>query len=202
MNEGYIKFQAIWQQQPPLPENNLQDLIACRNELYQLGLIGVYPNGIGYGNISQRLEVAGQFIISGSATGHLPMLSSQHFTTVTKVNIVQNTVWCAGPVIASSETMSHAVIYQTCPEVNAVIHVHHAALWQQLLHRIPTTGAGATYGSPEMADSIVQLLQTTDLRRQQIFVMEGHPEGIFAFGGSLWEVTERLGDLAKERPSD
>ena len=195
MDEGYIKFYTHWTKAPPLPEDLLQDIIICRDALHKIGLIGVYPNGIGYGNISQRYDTNGQFIISGSATGHLSKLSSEHYTLITKVNIDQNTVWCEGPIIASSETMSHAVIYQTCPEVNAVIHVHHAALWQQLLHQIPTTDARATYGSPEMAYSIITLLQTTDLRQQKIFVMEGHPEGIFAFGESLIAAIQRLKDL-------
>lgn len=209
MDEGYIKFQAHWQQAPPLPEKSLQDIIICRDLLHQIGLIGVYPNGIGYGNISQRWQAGGgspwesearegQFIISGSATGHLVTLTPEHFTLVTEVNIDLNKVWCEGPIIASSETMSHAVIYQHCPEVNAVIHVHHAQLWQQLLHQIPTTDADATYGSPEMAYSIIQLLHKTDLLHHKIFVMEGHPEGIFAFGESLMDVITRLKDLVKE----
>ncbi len=195
MNESYIKFYTHWTKAPPLREDLLQNIIICRDTLHKIGLIGVYPNGIGYGNISQRYDTNGQFIISGSATGHLSKLSSEHYTLITKVNIDQNTVWCEGPITASSETMSHAVIYQTCPEVNAVIHVHHAALWQQLLHQIPTTDARATYGSPEMAYSIITLLQNTDLRRRKMFVMEGHPEGIFAFGESLIAATQGLKDL-------
>src|SRR5690606_32510145 len=122
----------------------------------------------------------------------LQQVSSEHFTLVTKVNIAQNTVQCEGPIIASSETMSHAVIYRECPEVENVIHVHHAELWKKLLHKVPTTDASATYGSPEMAYSIIELLQKRDLRQQKIFVMQGHPEGIFVFGGSLKEATDIL----------
>ena len=60
-----------------------------------------------------------------------------------------------------------------------------AGLWEFLLHKVPTTDAGAPYGSPEMARSIIRLLRETDLREQKIFVMEGHPEGIFSFGETL-----------------
>ncbi len=187
MDEGYIKFQTRWTPGPALPTAALQDLQHWRNELYQRGLIGVYDNGISFGNISQRYDTEGRFIISGSATGHLPTLSDEHFTLVTKVNVAQNTVWCEGPITASSETMSHAVIYQNCPEVNGVMHVHHAALWKTLLHYTPTTAADAAYGTPEMARSIVNLLKKSDLRETKIFVMEGHPEGIFTFGESLKE---------------
>ena len=158
--------------------------------MHRYGLIGVYENGIGFGNISTRLDAAGRFIITGSATGHLPTLSSVHFTTVTGFDIETNALACSGPIVASSESMSHAVIYRECPEVNGVIHVHHAALWAILLHKVPTTDAAATYGSPEMAASIIRLLRETDLRQQKIFVMEGHPEGIFSFGETLEEAAE------------
>ncbi len=192
MDEGYIKFQAHWTQAPPLPASKLQSLLHWREELYRRQLIGVYDNGIGYGNISQRWNAAGQFAISGSATGALASLTSAHFTLVAEVDIAKNSVWCSGPIIASSESMSHAVIYQACPEVNGVIHVHHAALWKKLLHQVPTTDDGAPYGTPEMADSIIELLETTHLRQAKLFVMAGHPEGIFTFGESLDEAAAVL----------
>lgn len=72
--------------------------------------------------------------------------------------------------------MSHAVIYCECPEVQGVIHIHNLEMWERLLHQVPTTDAAATYGSPEMAYSIIDLLQHTDLRSQGIFVMEEHRE--------------------------
>jgi ribulose-5-phosphate 4-epimerase/fuculose-1-phosphate aldolase len=113
---------------------------------------------------------------------------------VTRVDIPANELWCEGPIIASSESMSHAVIYRECPEVQAVIHVHDIAMWQRLLHRVPTTADTAAYGTPEMADSIVDLLQTTELRQTGLFVMEGHEEGVFAFGNTL----DRVGNLLEK----
>lgn len=192
MDEGYIKFQAQWQQAPALPAESLHDLIQQRDELHRLGLIGVYDNGVGYGNISQRWNNENQFVISGSATGHLVNVSKLHFTLVTKVEIAKNKVWCKGPIVASSETMSHAVIYKECAEIQAVIHVHQAVLWKKLLHQVPTTDASATYGSPEMAYSIIKLLKNSNLRQEKVFVMEGHPEGIFVFGESLQECNDLL----------
>jgi ribulose-5-phosphate 4-epimerase/fuculose-1-phosphate aldolase len=120
------------------------------------------------------------------------MLSEAHFTLVTQVDIAHNTVWCEGPIVASSETMSHAVIYQTCPEINGVMHVHHAELWKTLLHQVPTTPTTATYGTPEMALSVVKLLKKSNLRDIKILVMEGHLEGIFTFGESLAKAGEVL----------
>ena len=153
--------------------------------MYDLGLIGVYENGIGFGNISRRLNAHNQFIISGTATGGIPRLSGEHYAIVRQADLAGNALHCEGQVIASSESMSHAVIYRECPQINGVIHIHHLKLWQALLHRVPTTDRSAAYGTPEMAESIVALLRETALPELRIFVMEGHEEGIFVFGETL-----------------
>lgn len=191
-DEGYIKFNAQWKKGKNLPSPFLQPLIQARQHLYQLGLIGAYDNGIGYGNISRRWNEAGRFVISGSTTGNFQQIREEHFTLVTRLDIDNNTLWCEGPIIASSESMSHAVIYQECTWVNAVIHVHHLGMWEYYLHKVPTTDASATYGSPEMAYSIVELLRTTDLEQKKIFVMEGHREGVFVFGESMEEALDTI----------
>jgi ribulose-5-phosphate 4-epimerase/fuculose-1-phosphate aldolase len=188
--EGYIKFQAQWNKTAPLPWAALAELDHWRNRMYEAGLIGAYPDGIGFGNISRRWKATDQFMISGSATGNHQQLNANHYALVTGVDIDRNSLQCEGPILASSESMSHAVIYRACPEVQAVIHVHHLQMWEDLLHQVPTTDASATYGSPEMAYSIIKLLHDTDLRSSRLFVMEGHREGIFAFGTSLEEAAQ------------
>lgn len=185
--EGYIKFDARWTQRPAFPERELKELQDWRRRLYGLQLIGAYDDGIGYGNISLRRDQSPQFYISGSATGNLPTLTANHYALVTEVDIDRNRLYCEGPVIASSESMSHAVIYRQLPWVGGVIHVHHLEMWERLLHQAPTTDASATYGSPEMAYSIIDLIEHTDLPERRIFVMEGHREGIFTFGKDLEE---------------
>lgn len=193
IDEGYIKFQPIWQQAAAFPTAQLTDLIHWRQACYDQQWIGAYPNGIGFGNLSQRCTPEGApFFISGSATGGQSALKAQHFAKVTAVAAAQNTLWCEGPILASSESMSHAAIYQELPWVQAVIHIHDLAYWQKRLHQVPTTAADAPYGSPEMVESIIELLQNTNLPQQQLFVMEGHEEGIFAFGRNLAEAFQRL----------
>ena len=186
-DEGYIKFNPTWHQKK-LPKNlNLSYITHFRQALYTLNLIGAYSNDIGYGNISQRLNDQNNFLISGSSTGNYNTLTRQHYSKVLDFNLEKNSLTCEGPIIASSESMSHAVIYQECNWVNGVIHIHHLKMWQKLLHKVPTTDKRATYGSPEMANAIIQLLRETDLKTQRIFVMEGHEEGIFTFGKNLEE---------------
>ncbi|MFK7933749.1 MAG: class II aldolase/adducin family protein [Saprospiraceae bacterium] len=190
IDEGYIKFTCHHDLAPPFPTEKITELNRYRQLMYSHLLIGAYPNGIGFGNISQRYSIDNQFIISGTATGNFEILTNEHYALVTEVATQQNALWCRGPLRASSESMSHAVIYHTCPEVNAVIHVHNLAMWKRLLHQVPTTDLSAAYGTPEMANSIVDLLKNTDLRATKLFVMEGHEEGIFAFGATLEEASE------------
>ena len=202
LDEGYIKFQAHWVEKPPFLEKIINELGAARQTLYQNKLIGAYENGIGFGNISRRAKRAeieikqeeDAFFITGSATGNFVELSAAHFALVTKVDIQKNTLFCEGPIIASSESMSHGVIYRECPEVQAVVHIHDLDMWKALMWKVPTTAATATYGTPEMANSIVDLLKNTDLRRSKLFVMSGHEEGIFSFGETLEEAVKTILD--------
>ena len=192
MDEGYIKFNCDWVKRPALSPNKLASINWGRKKMYDCGLIGVYENGIGYGNISER-SAGEKFIISGSSTGGFKELDPRHYSLVHKIDVENNKVWCSGPIQASSETMSHAVIYQTCPEVNAVVHIHDLNLWKTLIHQVPTTNPLVSYGTPEMAKEIIRLLIQTDVRQHTgYFVMAGHEEGIIAFGENMEHAINRI----------
>ncbi len=186
MDEGYIKFNSDWKKTPPLPFSKINNLNNWRQQLYDVKLVGAYPNGIGYGNVSQRAD-KNNFFISGSKTGNYKQLNEAHYAKVIDFDLQKNWVKCTGATIASSESMSHAVIYQQYTHVNAIFHVHHLELWKKLLWKIPTTPKSAPYGSPEIANEILQLFKTTDVLKQKIFAMAGHEEGLFAFGETLDE---------------
>lgn len=187
MEDGYIKFKAQWDKSPALPIRFIKELNKWRDILYQMKLIGVYENGIGFGNISQRFNNSSHFIISGSGTGKFESLTTEYYSLVTNIDIDHNKLICKGPVIASSESMSHGVVYEECSDIQGVIHVHHKELWQKLLDKVPTTSKNAEYGTPEMAYEIKRLFRETDLMEKKILVMKGHEEGIFTFGDSLEE---------------
>ena len=99
---------------------------------------------------------------------------------------------CEGPVKASSESLTHAILYKLSNEINAVIHTHHRDLWNHLLHQLPTTSKNISYGTPKMVFEVKRLFDETDLSKSQIFVMAGHKDGIVAFGKNLNEAVERL----------
>lgn len=185
LDEGYVKYRCDWQQAAPVAVQQIADLNACRQRLYQLGLIGMYDNGIGFGNLSQRLGTSAQFIVSGTQTGHLPELGAEHYTTAIAFDLDANWLACRGPIQASSESLTHATLYASDPAIGAVVHVHHRALWESLLGRVPTTAAACAYGTPEMAREMQRLYRESDLPERRLLVMAGHEEGIISFGATV-----------------
>ena len=185
IDEGYVKYQCNWINSEPMGFDKIAELNKWRNKLYKLGLIGEYDNGIGFGNISIRDCQPEQFIVSGTQTGHLSVLSEQHYTKVTNFDLEENSLTCCGPIKASSESLTHATLYQANKTVNAIIHIHHLELWQELMYKVPTTDKDVAYGTPEMAKEIIRLFKEDDLIKTQILVMSGHEEGIISFGKNL-----------------
>jgi ribulose-5-phosphate 4-epimerase/fuculose-1-phosphate aldolase len=191
MQEGYIKFNCHWIKAGPVSPDHTREINVWRDKLYALGLIGVYDNGIGFGNISMRYK-GNSFIITGSATGGFKHLSQNHFTLVTGFNLEQNSLDCKGPIIASSESLTHAAIYESASEIHAVIHVHNLEMWKKLIHKAPTTRSDVEYGTPEMALEIKRLFRETHVWEEKTLVMGGHEEGIITFGKDMDEAGEKL----------
>jgi ribulose-5-phosphate 4-epimerase/fuculose-1-phosphate aldolase len=196
MTEGTIKFNCIWQKSPVnLQEETYLQLESSRSALYALGLIGMYPDGIGFGNISVRSEPDGSFIITGSATGGLTLLEPSDYAKVTHFQFSENTIFCTGMTKASAESMTHAAVYQSLPDTGAVVHVHCLWLWEKLLNQLATTSTEIEYGTPEMAQAVGKLALEVNTGKEKIIVMGGHREGILTFGSSLMEATAQIINL-------
>lgn len=193
IDEGYVKYLSDWTRGPALPGGLISSLTEWRRALYQAGLIGHYPHlDVGYGNISIRGGDAGQFIISGTQTGHLKEAGPEHFALVTDYDIAGNRVSSTGPVPASSEALTHAAIYELDSGIQAVVHVHCEWLWQQYKHCMPTTATDVAYGTPEMAAEFVRLYRDSNFSSGGIAVMAGHAEGLVSIGATLEEAAMRM----------
>jgi ribulose-5-phosphate 4-epimerase/fuculose-1-phosphate aldolase len=191
--EGYIKFQCDWEQKSfTFAKKNFNHLNGWRKKLFDLDLVGMDDEGIGYGNVSLREENSNRFYITGSETGRHEDLSKQHYARVIDYDIDKNLIKCVGQVKASSESLTHAAVYESDPSVRGVIHTHHERLWKMLKNKIPTTDPEVGFGTPEMAREIKRLMEQREVRIEKIIVMGGHKEGLITFGRDLDEAGEVL----------
>jgi len=188
----YVKFTHERAVGETAPFDQLLELNACRRKLRQLHLIGVDSNGIGFGNLSVRDGATSNFYITGSATAGLAELTLEDCVRVVAYDFQRNWVRYEGGAIPSSESLTHAAIYEADPTTSAVIHCHDSALWARLLDRVPTTAQAAAYGTPEMAHEIIRLFDVADVPNRKIFVMAGHEGGIITFGQTFEDAFDIL----------
>ena len=191
------------------------ELNKYRRKLRELGMIGVDANGIGFGNLSIRDGASSRFYITGSGTGGIAELLPSHYTRVVAYDFARNWLQCEGSMVASSESLTHAAVYESDPAVVAVIHCHDMKLWAALLHKVLTTPEQVEYGTPEMAYAVRGLFHNpvavlhqrrsetgsavmdrryneTNVRKKRIFVMAGHEGGVVAFGKNLRSAFAKL----------
>jgi L-ribulose-5-phosphate 4-epimerase len=190
---GAVKFNCHWNQSGPVISDEQYEIINYWREiLFNMDLIGAYENGVGFGNISMRIGCGNQFIITGSATGEIPELEPGHYVKVNSFNIADNAVQCLGPLKASSESLTHAAIYSSDPDANAVVHVHNIDLWNELIHKMPTTNPSMDYGSLGLAQDILRLFQDSMVYEKRIIIMAGDRAGILTFGHDMDEAVNVL----------
>lgn len=193
IDEGYIKFDCDWTEDAAIPDDEIADLIDWRNRLHAAGLIGYDDvNDVGFGNVSRREPGGRGFVISATQTGDIEIAAGAEFTRVIDYDIADNCIVCRGPLRASSESLTHASIYELDADYLAVVHVHSRLLWKSLAGKVPTTEAGIAYGTPEMAGEFRRLYRDTDLRDVRMAVMGGHEEGLISFGTTIDEAAERI----------
>ncbi len=183
----YIKFACEQSVRELAPFDGFTELNACRLKLLELGLIGVDANGIGFGNLSIRDSATNNFYITGSATGGKPELTPAGCARVVAYNFERNWLRYEGSAIPSSESLTHAAVYDSDATAGSIIHCHDSKLWVALLNHAPTTSKAGDYGTPEMAYEVMRLFKVTDVQSRKILVMAGHEGGIVAFGKDLEE---------------
>lgn len=193
IDEGYTKYRVDWRESSPIEHPAIAQLAHWRSPLFASGLIGLYADvGIGYGNISARVNDIGLFIISGTQTGHLAHTDNRHYALVTVADIRENRVVCRGACQASSETLTHASLYEADASIQSVVHVHHDGLWKRLKNVMPTTGADIAYGTPEMAQEFRRLYDETDFATSGVAVMAGHESGLISIGADMEQAATRV----------
>ena len=178
------------------------ELNEYRRKLLRLGTIGIDRNGVGFGNLSVRNGATSRFYITGSGTGKLLELTPADCARVVAYHFARNWLQCEGLTVASSESLTHAAIYESDPITGAVIHCHDMKLWTALLHKVPTTPEKVEYGTPEMAYAVRGLFESTDVLKKKIFVMAGHEGGVVAFGRDLRSAFAQLTKKVRSKKAE
>jgi len=194
--EGVIKFNLTFADEQ-LEDIDVTSLSRWRTILKDRGLIGQEPDrydGYGFGNISMRCEQG--FIISGTQTGGLDGVTLDDYALCEHWDLSLNAITARGRVKPSSESLSHAAVYDVHVDVNWALHAHSPDLWQNAESLgIVTTDRSVAYGTPEMALEVRRHIENMPL--PGIFSMGGHEDGIFTFAESL----EEAGQLMMEELS-
>ncbi|MEK6933406.1 MAG: class II aldolase/adducin family protein [Nanoarchaeota archaeon] len=204
VKEGVVKFEKRHTFSRPIENKNIIELNEWRRILKQQGLIGQNSrkyNGVGYGNLSKRLEpyeapvYNRRFLITGTQTGYLEYLTEEHYSIVLKYHPEKNLVISEGPIEASSESMTHGTIYDISTDYRYVFHVHSSDLWRDYKEiDLPNTLECVKYGTPEMAKEVRRLFKNSDVKKKKIFAMLGHEDGIISFGKTAEEAGEVIID--------
>lgn len=197
--EGVIKFDLDYRWSAPDPSLDITALSSVRRDLWRRGLIGQAPDrygGVGYGNVSCRVRPGEhRFLVSGSQTGALEWLQSEHYAQVTGFDVDRNQVHATGPIQPSSEALTHGMIYELADAIQVILHVHSPLIWQAGNSLgLPMTSRHAAYGTAAMAREVAQLFHATDVISRGMFVMGGHLDGVIAMGETIPETGRILLD--------
>ena len=198
--EGVIKFSCKHENRQlsarvygPLADK----LDAWRTILMHSRLIGQDPDryfGAGFGNLSGRLTPPSlskgyrRFLISGTQTGVMETLKNRGLCAVEEYDLRENSVRSTGPVLPSSESLTHAAIYDLSTSIRFVFHVHSPQIWKKAsILRLPETREHIAYGTQEMAFEVQELYRSTGLSESRVLAMRGHEDGIIGFGHTARE---------------
>jgi len=184
MIDGIIKYDFHFTQSEPLSVEKFSEIESVRERLYTLNLIGVTKEGIGFGNISRRID-DNSFVITGTQTGHLAKLSGEHYSLVEEYNDKEFYLKSSGSIKPSSEALTHGTIYNLSSNIGAVIHIHSKEIWNFMLTHDYLKTKDVEYGSVEMIDEVNRIFSTIKPLSNPKFVMAGHEEGVMAFGEDL-----------------
>jgi L-ribulose-5-phosphate 4-epimerase len=174
---------------PPVDYDCLADcLIRWRATLKAMNWVGQCNqryDGLGYGNISlrigQRTSLRGsrQFLITGSQTGELDALTTTDLAWVTGYSITDNRIEHAPLATPSSESLTHAAVYDGNAALRACMHIHCPIIWNQR-HRLdhPRIPSSVGYGTIEMAERVRSICGLLDPESPRLIIMDGHRDGV------------------------
>ncbi len=200
-DEGTIRFAYALEapEGPVAPPDLLTQLRGWRHVLRRLSLVGqdaIRYGGFGFGNLSARdPQQPGEFLITASQTSGVEDLEDADLVRITGCNPARFWVDAVGHQPPSSESLTHAMIYESDPAIAWIFHGHSPEIWEgaQALG-VPAIPEEIAYGSAELADAMADLLHG-HAERPLLFVTLGHRDGVFACGATARDAGAALVDV-------
>lgn len=139
-------------------DDRLAELNRWAYILAELGLTPVHTQGA-FGNQSHRTGDH-SFIITKSGMVPEKDLVPDNFVLIEQFNRESGIFMTRGRCEPSSESILHAVVYQAFPDAGSIFHGHSRLLEQHAVELgIPVTPVFHSYGTVELAESALSLLQ-------------------------------------------
>lgn len=158
-DEGYsgVKFKTLYNTKASPVHHDNESLIKWCGIFHEYGLAPPYSGG-SYGNLSYRTG-KNTFIITGTCIGLKGNLDNSCFVEVLQCDPENKEILVNGIRPPSSESFLHDIIYQHRSDIHAVFHGHHQKITCSAgLLGIPLTSKKLPYGTPELAQSVIKLL--------------------------------------------
>lgn len=186
-------FEAVITHREVPQDPRLAVLIWWATRFAELGLSPSYGPG-DHGNLSCRTPQG--FLITARATAKAH-LRAEHFVEVLGVDRgdLTLTVRCRGLRLPSTDTPMHLAVYETRPDVHAIIHGHdEKTLAKARELKLPVTVQSAAVPSFELIDEVCRLV-----RDHEYVLLRDH--GFLAVGRSIDEAGELVRLLCRNARS-
>ena len=192
--EGVIKFSLHTDHEVRVPHDlpkAQSEILGWCQVLKKMGWFGQDPHryeGLGFGNISFRIgprfATSGRrsFAITGSQAGARAQISKEDVALVSKYHLKQHTLWKAPGINPSSESLTHAAVYDGAPNARVCFHVHCPTVWQaRHILGLPCIPISVRYGTPQMSAAIRSLCVRQKVGFDVPIAMDGHTDGLLCF---------------------
>lgn len=190
MTEAVIQFQCNLR--PPGDEAAhaaaARTLGTLLEQARALGIVGRDPgrnpryDGLAFGNVSTGTGAEAGFWVSATQTADLAVLEPDMAVRVEAWSIDANRVDARGRRMPSSETLSHAAIFEARgSRPTTVVHGHAPRLWALAdALELPVTDPAAANGTIAIARAVRALA----IDEAGLIVMGGHRDGVLAYADS------------------
>ena len=183
---GGVKFRTEFLSADAPADARLEELKAWCAEFHKRNFAPPYGE-FSQGNLSFRIRPGEDaFVISGSQVGWKDRLTDDKFVTVQNCDMENGIVYANGTRDPSSESMLHFAVYRARKDVQAVFHGHSPEILRCVDRPpdIPETREKHSYGSIELAQSVIEVLGDADF-----VIMKRH--GFISLGKTMEEAGKR-----------